>query len=100
MNDTPKTTHNQINIQIIQLCISRQIQHNIIHNITNQHEIVRYTRPNKLLKASQSMFPLSCAHLGRGTRTHKKTWSAHKSSFKKGSCTYFILVVLNIDECW
>jgi len=33
------------------------------------------------------MFPLSCAHVrahaGHETSTHKKTWSAHKYSFRK-----------------
>ena len=35
------------------------------------------------------MFPLSCAHTGRETSTHSKTWSAHKCSFQKCLCTYF-----------
>jgi len=50
------------------------------------------------------MFPLSCvrvrAHTGREMSTQKKTWSAHKFSFKKMFSTYFIHVILNIDECW
>ena len=50
------------------------------------------------------MFPLNCvcvhAHTGRDMSTHKKTWSAHKFSFKKYFCTYFIHVVLNINKCW
>jgi len=29
------------------------------------------------------MFPLSYAHTGRDMSAHKKTWSAHKFSFKK-----------------
>src|SRR6218665_3053203 len=53
---------------------------------------------------SNAMFPLSCAcvrtHIGREMSAHKKTWSAHKFSFKKCFCTYFIHAVLNIDECW
>jgi len=32
--------------------------------------------------------------------THEETWSAHKFSFKNVFCTYFIHVVLDIDECW
>jgi len=47
---------------------------------------------------------LSCArvraHTGREMSAHKETWSARKFSIKKCFCTYFIHVILNIDECW
>src|SRR6218665_1907371 len=41
---------------------------------------------------SRSMFSRSCAHVHPHTicamSAHKKTWSAHKFSFKKCVCTY------------
>jgi len=44
------------------------------------------------------MFPLTCAcvrvHTSRETYAHKKTWSAHKHSFQKCFCTYFIRGIL------
>jgi len=49
-----------------------------------------------------AMFPLSCArecaHTGRETSAHKKTWSAHKYSLQKWLCTHFIHVIPNSDE--
>jgi len=43
------------------------------------------------------MLPLSCAHervhTGHETSAHKKTLSAHRCSFQKCFCTYFIHVV-------
>src|SRR6218665_3199906 len=50
-------------------------------------------RPPKLGAKSPPMFPLSCArvleHTGLETSAHKKTWSAHKCSFKKCVCLLF-----------
>jgi len=49
------------------------------------------------------MFSLSYARAlactGREISAQKKTWSAHKFSFKKCFCTHFMHIILNIDEC-
>jgi len=50
------------------------------------------------------MFPLSCEHVrvhaGREMSAHKKTWRAHKFSFKKCFFAHNIHVILYIHECW
>ena len=47
-----------------------------------------------------AIFPLRCArvHTGREMSAHKKSWSAHKFSFKECFCIHFINVVLNINR--
>lgn len=47
------------------------------------------------------MFPASCVRVrtGREMSALNKTWSAHKVSFTKCFCSYFMNVILNIDEC-
>ena len=37
---------------------------------------------------------------GHEMSAQKETWRAHKFSFKKCFCTYFINFVPNISECW
>ena len=41
-----------------------------------------------------------CAHTGHEMSSHKKIWSTHKFFVKNVFSTYFIHVVLNIDECY
>src|SRR6218665_1328302 len=42
----------------------------------------------------------ACAHTSHEMCTHKKTWSAHKCSFQKCFCTYFIHGVPNTNDFW
>jgi len=71
-----------------------------IHSIIPDISIV----PLQVHYYSEATFPLSCAHVRAHTScktsAHKKTWSAHKRSFQKPLCTYFIHVIPNTVKSW